>query len=191
MRAVGSSCARASLVLALVIGAGACSDDDPSKNASDDAKDADSGAPGRERSGSGQNDEGDGTDQDRAAERPGFLDEASCRLGAQRLAQAPEQCLDCVCETVANCSGACQDLLVCVLANCANVLSDGVSVVACSLQNCAAEAGSRGAAEGLAGALGGLAACGGVCRVEPEPGATLPADSIDAGSAESELDAGP
>jgi hypothetical protein len=123
------------------------------------------------------------------------LTEATCLAGANRFPQASAECRDCVCETIASCGAACQELLVCALTNCIELLGDSVSVATCALKNCAAQANAPSAAIGLTEALTGLGACRPACVAAPMPplsepdASTMPAtpetpDTSDAGATE-------
>jgi len=102
------------------------------------------------------------------------LTEAACLAGASRFPQASPECLGCVCETIAACGEACQELLLCTLTNCLEQLGDGVSVVTCALEHCAAQASAPGAAVGLTEAATALGACAQTCRPALPPPTVAP-----------------
>jgi hypothetical protein len=178
MKAPFTCFAGALCVLALAGQVTACGDDD---DKSDAKSEADS------KSGGVSSEETKPRTRDTAAAGTGaVLTENTCLAGASRFPQASQECLGCVCETIATCGAACQELLVCTLTSCTELLGDSVALVACALKNCAAQANAPGAAIGLTQAVAGLAACGPACQPPPpplaDPDASTPEASADAGA---------
>jgi hypothetical protein len=183
-------------MLVLAIQITACGDDDGDKPARTPDEDSKSGvvAPddakprGRDRATAGTTGGAGGGGP--------VLTEAACIAGASRFPQASPECLGCVCDTVASCGEACQDLLLCTLTNCFEQLGNGVSVVTCALEHCAAQASAPGAAVGLTEAATSLGACAETCRPPAPPPLGAPdapdastSDTDDAGTA-ADVDAG-
>jgi hypothetical protein len=184
MKAPNSCFARALCMLVLAVQITACGDDDDGpKSAAESDDDSRSGAvePDQTRP------RGRDTDDSASAGSGGggdtVLTETTCLAGASRFPQASPECLGCVCKTIAECGAACQELLLCTLTHCIEELGNGVSVVACALENCAAQASAPGAAIGLTEAAMGLGACRQACvPPPPAPDASTPDIGDDAGA---------
>jgi hypothetical protein len=181
MKAPITCFARALCIFALAVQITGCGDDDGDDKA---AAEADDDA----KSGAVASDEMRPRNRDTASAGTGGgsgLSETACLAGASRFPQATPECLGCVCDTIAACGPACQELLVCTLTSCIELLGDSISVAACALENCAAQANAPGAAIGLTEAIAGIGACRDAC-VPPapppgEPDAATP-DISDAGA---------
>jgi len=131
-----------------------------------------------------------GRDDDAGA-RPGPRGEggsgggsSACALSAQRVAPAgtPAQCIDCVCDKIATCGAACEELGMCVVARCSAVLGDPLAANRCASAECGAEIESSDLSS-ITTAVSALAECRSACQLPDAPGPDADAGaSEDAGS---------